>query len=252
MAAAAHARRRARAPRRRAASSTPRSRSGGPVADFARPVDSLTFCLSKGLGAPVGSLVCGSRELHRAGPARAQDAGRRHAPGRACSPPPGSSRSTPWWTGSPRTTPTRAASPRAWPRCPGVQRRPGHACRPTSSSSGWTATGGAAELVTGCLARKVKIHQIGPGAIRCVTHKDVDARRHRARPRRLPRDHGRLVAARTRGGRTHGRAPAGRQEPQDVLLHRRRRRPRRRRRRPLHRQGRDAGRRRASPAAASR
>jgi threonine aldolase len=34
--------------------------------------------------------------------------------------------------------------------------------------------GGVAELVTGCLARKVKIHQIGPAAIRCVTHKDVD------------------------------------------------------------------------------
>jgi threonine aldolase len=34
--------------------------------------------------------------------------------------------------------------------------------------------GGAAELVAGCLARKVKIHQIGPKAIRCVTHKDVD------------------------------------------------------------------------------
>ena len=36
---------------------------GRPVADFARPVDSLTFCLSKGLAAPVGSLVCGSREF---------------------------------------------------------------------------------------------------------------------------------------------------------------------------------------------
>jgi threonine aldolase len=29
--------------------------------------------------------------------------------------------------------------------------------------------------VTGGVARKVKIHQIGPNAIRCVTHKDVDA-----------------------------------------------------------------------------
>ena len=29
-------------------------------------------------------------------------------------------------------------------------------------------------LAAGCLAHKVKIHQIGPGAIRCVTHKDVD------------------------------------------------------------------------------
>jgi len=36
---------------------------GRPVADFARPVDSITFCLSKGLAAPVGSLVCGSREF---------------------------------------------------------------------------------------------------------------------------------------------------------------------------------------------
>ena len=35
--------------------------------------------------------------------------------------------------------------------------------------------GGATELVAGALARKVKIHRIGPGAIRCVTHKDVDA-----------------------------------------------------------------------------
>jgi len=35
--------------------------------------------------------------------------------------------------------------------------------------------GGAGLLVTGALARKVKIHQIGPTSIRCVTHKDVDA-----------------------------------------------------------------------------
>jgi threonine aldolase len=31
------------------------------------------------------------------------------------------------------------------------------------------------EIVQGCLARKVKVHAMGPGAIRCVTHKDVDA-----------------------------------------------------------------------------
>jgi threonine aldolase len=35
--------------------------------------------------------------------------------------------------------------------------------------------GGAAELVEGCRARKVKIHATGPASIRCVTHKDVDA-----------------------------------------------------------------------------
>ena len=31
------------------------------------------------------------------------------------------------------------------------------------------------ELVAGCAARKVKVHAMGPAAIRCVTHKDVDA-----------------------------------------------------------------------------
>jgi threonine aldolase len=34
--------------------------------------------------------------------------------------------------------------------------------------------GGADELVTGCAARKVKLHAMSPTFIRCVTHKDVD------------------------------------------------------------------------------
>ena len=36
---------------------------GVPVAGIARSVDSLSSCLSKGLGAPVGSLLCGSSKL---------------------------------------------------------------------------------------------------------------------------------------------------------------------------------------------
>lgn len=36
---------------------------GVPVAQLAAPADSVTFCLSKGLAAPVGSLVCGSQEF---------------------------------------------------------------------------------------------------------------------------------------------------------------------------------------------
>ncbi|HEX6510089.1 MAG TPA: GntG family PLP-dependent aldolase, partial [Chloroflexota bacterium] len=32
-----------------------------PVSEVVRSVDSVTFCLSKGLGAPVGSLLCGSK-----------------------------------------------------------------------------------------------------------------------------------------------------------------------------------------------
>jgi threonine aldolase len=36
---------------------------GVPVSELAADVDSITFCLSKGLSAPVGSLVCGSAEF---------------------------------------------------------------------------------------------------------------------------------------------------------------------------------------------
>jgi threonine aldolase len=38
---------------------------GVPPAELAAPVDSLTFCLSKGLCAPVGSVICGSTEFIR-------------------------------------------------------------------------------------------------------------------------------------------------------------------------------------------
>ena len=37
--------------------------SGLPVADYASEADALMFCLSKGLGAPVGSILCGAAEL---------------------------------------------------------------------------------------------------------------------------------------------------------------------------------------------
>ncbi len=36
---------------------------GVDVAEIARPFDSVSVCLSKGLGAPVGSVLCGDREL---------------------------------------------------------------------------------------------------------------------------------------------------------------------------------------------
>ena len=38
---------------------------GCPAADLARVADSVMFCVSKGLGAPAGSLLCGSREFIR-------------------------------------------------------------------------------------------------------------------------------------------------------------------------------------------
>jgi threonine aldolase len=36
---------------------------GVPAIELANPADSVTFCLSKGLSAPVGSVICGSREF---------------------------------------------------------------------------------------------------------------------------------------------------------------------------------------------
>ncbi|ANM28882.1 threonine aldolase [Acidobacteria bacterium Mor1] len=39
--------------------------SGRPLPDFTSRVDTVMFCLSKGLGAPLGSMLCGSVELMR-------------------------------------------------------------------------------------------------------------------------------------------------------------------------------------------
>ena len=146
---------------------------GRPAVDFARPVDSITFCLSKGLGAPVGSLVCGSRDfVTRARRVRKMLGGGMRQVGVLAA------------AGlvALDSMVDRLAEDHANARrlAEGVVRLPGvrldlsnvqtnivifHVGRP----------GGAAELVSGALARKVKIHQIGPASIRCVTHKDVDA-----------------------------------------------------------------------------
>ena len=123
--------RRARASRRRAAvqrrgGARPAGRRLRP-----RPVDSVTFCLSKGLGAPVGSVVCGRADFI----ARAGACGRWWAAAcgrRASSPPPASWRWSGWWTGSPRTTPTRARWPSGVAKLPRAHGRPRRACRPTS------------------------------------------------------------------------------------------------------------------------
>ena len=40
-----------------------RSGLGVPAIELAQPADSVTFCLSKGLCAPVGSVLCGSEEF---------------------------------------------------------------------------------------------------------------------------------------------------------------------------------------------
>jgi len=146
---------------------------GRPVADFARPVDSITFCLSKGLGAPVGSLVCGSRDfVVRARRARKSLGGGMRQVGVLAA------------AGlvALETMVDRLAEDHANARrlAKGLARLSRIRLDLGKVETNIVIfqvdrTGGAGDLVTGCLARKVKIHQIGPAAIRCVTHKDVDA-----------------------------------------------------------------------------
>ncbi len=52
------------------------------VAEIARKFDSVMFCLSKGLCAPVGSMLVGSKAFIEQGARISQSHGRRHAPGR--------------------------------------------------------------------------------------------------------------------------------------------------------------------------
>jgi threonine aldolase len=143
-----------------------------PVGDFARPVDSLTFCLSKGLGAPVGSLVCGSRELvTRARRVRKMLGGGMRQVGVLAAAGIVALESMVDRLAEDHVNCRRLAE--------GIGRLPHVRLELATVQTNIVIfriekDGGAAELVTGCLARKVKIHQTGPATIRCVTHKDVD------------------------------------------------------------------------------
>jgi threonine aldolase len=143
-----------------------------PAADFARHADSVTFCLSKGLGAPVGSLVCGSREfVARARRVRKMLGGGMRQVGVLAAAGLVALDTMVDRLAEDHVNARRLAEGVA--RLPRVRLDMGkvqtnivilHVDRP----------GGVGELVAGCLARKVKVHAIGPTSIRCVTHKDVD------------------------------------------------------------------------------
>lgn len=151
-----------------------------PAHEFTRHVDSVTFCLSKGLGAPVGSLVCGSAEvvLRARRMRKMLGGGMRQAGIIAAAGIVALERMI-----------DRLAEDHASARAlaEGLARMPGIAIDLGSVQTnivifhvehrgGREASARAAqELVAGCAARKVKIHAIGPTSIRCVTHKDVDA-----------------------------------------------------------------------------
>jgi threonine aldolase len=146
---------------------------GRPVAEFARHVDSITFCLSKGLGAPVGSLVCGSGEFAaRARRVRKMLGGGMRQVGVLAAAGLVALESMVDRLAEDHDHARRLAAE--------VSKLPGIRIDLKSVQTNIVIfhverAGGAARLVTGALARKVKIHQIGPTSIRCVTHKDVDS-----------------------------------------------------------------------------
>ena len=151
-----------------------------PARDFVRDIDSVTFCVSKGLAAPVGSVICGSSEVvARARRVRKMlGGGMRQAGVIAAAGIVALERMV-----------DRLAEDHANARAlaEGVARLPGLSIDLASVQTnivifgverGGTPEASAAataELVAGCAARKVKIHAIGPSSVRCVTHKDIDA-----------------------------------------------------------------------------
>ena len=147
--------------------------------EFAATVDSVTFCLSKGLAAPVGSVVCGSKAfVDRAKRVRKMVGGGMRQAGVLAA------------AGliSLERMVDRLAEDHANARtlAEALATMPGVVIDLASVQTniviirvdrGDRARSIAAteEIVKGCAARKVKIHAMGPTAIRCVTHKDVDA-----------------------------------------------------------------------------
>ena len=142
------------------------------VGDFTAPVDSVTFCLSKGLGAPVGSLVCGSREfIRRARRWRKMLGGGMRQVGVLAAAGLVALEQMVERLAEDHANATRLGEGLA--RLPGI--RIDLARVQTNIVIFFVERpAGAETLVQECAARKVKIHRIGPASIRCVTHKDVD------------------------------------------------------------------------------
>ncbi|MEK6667178.1 MAG: low-specificity L-threonine aldolase [candidate division NC10 bacterium] len=145
---------------------------GRPVRDFTTDVDSVTFCVSKGLAAPVGSLVCGRRDfIGRARRWRKMLGGGMRQVGVLAA-----AGLVALEQMVERLAEDHANAKRLGE---GIARLPGlrvDLARVQTNIVIFFAdrSDGAAMLVRECAARKVKIHQIGPASIRCVTHKDVD------------------------------------------------------------------------------
>jgi threonine aldolase len=152
---------------------------GRPAADFARHVDSVTFCVSKGLAAPAGSVVCGSADfVARARRVRKMVGGGMRQVGVLAAAGIVSlermvDRLAEDHANARRLAEALAALPGLRLDLSSVQTN--IVIVRIDRGDERRSVGATQALVQGCAARKVKVHAMGPAAIRCVTHKDVDA-----------------------------------------------------------------------------
>jgi threonine aldolase len=145
---------------------------GRDAREFGAVVDSVQFCLSKGLGAPVGSVVVGTREFI-AGARRMRKmlgGGMRQAGVLAAAGLLALDK------GVDRLAEDHANARRLAEALVGLRQIRLDPTRVQTNIVIFQVDrpGGVAELVEGCRARKVKIHAIGPTSIRLCTHRDVD------------------------------------------------------------------------------
>ena len=145
-----------------------------PVRDIVAPVDTVMFCLSKALGAPVGSMLAGPEGDDRAGAALSQAPGRRHAPGRRAGRggPGGAGRDAA--EAGRRSCATRASWPRDWRQIRGIQIDP-KSVQSNIVIFDVSGTGIApADMSARLKQRGVLMNGINPRQMRAVTHYDVD------------------------------------------------------------------------------
>ena len=144
-----------------------------PASDLTRSVDSVTVCVSKGLGAPVGSVMCGTAEfIARARRWRKLVGGGMRQVGVIAA------------AGivALEQMIDRLAEDHANARilAEGIARIPGLRVDLASVQTNIVifhvdpAAGSVEAIVQGCAARKVKLHGFSATSIRSVTHKDVD------------------------------------------------------------------------------
>jgi threonine aldolase len=121
------------------------------AADYAAPATTVMCCLSKGLAAPVGSVLAGTRELMAAARVERKRLGGAMRQAGVIAARRGWSRCTTWWGGSVTTTAGRGAWPTRSPRrgrSAGSTPRP---CRPTWWCSG-TRTRPRCSITSGATA----------------------------------------------------------------------------------------------------